>query len=106
MPRPGCAPASSPSVPRTLLPSSCAWAGSDEMSTAMPTMRRVGGASRRVDDAGGGGMDVVELPGRIRFSRKGRGCDQPLCDHENGMWRYRVRLNGADHQWGKDPPKE
>ena len=19
---------------------------------------------------------------------------------------YRVRLNGADHQWGKDPPKE
>jgi hypothetical protein len=20
--------------------------------------------------------------------------------------RYRVRLNGADHQWGKDPPKE
>jgi len=21
-------------------------------------------------------------------------------------WGYRVRLNGADHQWGKDPPKE
>jgi len=21
-------------------------------------------------------------------------------------WAYRVRLNGADHQWGKDPPKE
>ena len=21
-------------------------------------------------------------------------------------WYYRVRLNGADHQWGKDPPKE
>ena len=21
-------------------------------------------------------------------------------------WEYRVRLNGADHQWGKDPPKE
>jgi hypothetical protein len=21
-------------------------------------------------------------------------------------WDYRVRLNGADHQWGKDPPKE
>ena len=20
--------------------------------------------------------------------------------------RFRVRLNGADHQWGKDPPKE
>jgi hypothetical protein len=20
--------------------------------------------------------------------------------------RYRVRLNGANHQWGKDPPKE
>ena len=20
--------------------------------------------------------------------------------------RYRVRLNGAGHQWGKDPPKE
>ena len=20
--------------------------------------------------------------------------------------RYRVRLNGVDHQWGKDPPKE
>ena len=19
---------------------------------------------------------------------------------------FRVRLNGADHQWGKDPPKE
>jgi len=21
-------------------------------------------------------------------------------------WRYRVRLNGADHQWGKEPLKE
>jgi hypothetical protein len=21
-------------------------------------------------------------------------------------WGYRVRLNGADHQWGKDPLKE
>jgi hypothetical protein len=21
-------------------------------------------------------------------------------------WEYRVRLDGADHQWGKDPPKE
>ena len=21
-------------------------------------------------------------------------------------WRFEVRLNGADHQWGKDPPKE
>jgi hypothetical protein len=24
----------------------------------------------------------------------------------NGMWDYRVRLNSANHQWGKDPPKE
>jgi hypothetical protein len=24
----------------------------------------------------------------------------------NDMWGYRVRLNGAGHQWGKDPPKE
>jgi hypothetical protein len=23
-----------------------------------------------------------------------------------GKRGYRVRLNGADHQWGKDPPKE
>jgi hypothetical protein len=23
-----------------------------------------------------------------------------------GKRRSRVRLNGADHQWGKDPPKE
>jgi hypothetical protein len=23
-----------------------------------------------------------------------------------GKRAYRVRLNGADHQWGKDPPKE
>jgi hypothetical protein len=22
------------------------------------------------------------------------------------MWAYRVRLNGEDYQWGKDPPKE
>jgi hypothetical protein len=22
------------------------------------------------------------------------------------MWGFWVRLNGADHQWGKDPPKE
>ena len=22
------------------------------------------------------------------------------------LWGSRVRLNGADHQWGKDPPKE
>jgi len=21
-------------------------------------------------------------------------------------WGYGVRLNGADHQWGKNPPKE
>src|SRR5215471_15016467 len=97
MPRPGCAPASSPSVPRTLLPSSCAWAGSDEMSTTMPTMRRVGGASRHVVDAGGGGMDVVELPGRICFSRKGRGCDQPLCDYENGVWDCRTMADASIH---------
>ena len=24
----------------------------------------------------------------------------------NDTRRYRVRLNGVDHQWGKDPPKE
>ena len=29
-----------------------------------------------------------------------------VTDIENAMWAYRVRLNGADHQWGKDPPKE
>jgi hypothetical protein len=29
-------------------------------------------------------------------------CSRSLDD----KWRYRVRLNGADHQWGKDPPKE
>jgi hypothetical protein len=22
------------------------------------------------------------------------------------MWGFRVRLNSANHQWGKDPPKE
>jgi hypothetical protein len=28
------------------------------------------------------------------------------CPSVVAKWRYRVRLNGADHQWGKDPPKE
>jgi hypothetical protein len=32
------------------------------------------------------------------------------CLAKNDLWpvkrHYRVRLNSANHQWGKDPPKE
>ena len=31
--------------------------------------------------------------------------DKPTLDVDD-IRGYRVRLNGADHQWGKDPPKE
>jgi len=49
------------------LPRACAGGGSVEMSTAMPTLSRVGGASRHFEVGGGGGMDVVEVAGRAEF---------------------------------------
>jgi len=33
--------------------------------------------------------------------------DKPACfPKTEEKRRYRVRLNSANHQWGKDPPKE
>jgi hypothetical protein len=46
----------------------------------------------------------VNLAGLARFCRLdfGQCCPSVLVEKRG----YRVCFNGADHQWGKDPPKE
>ena len=44
------------------------------------------------------------LVGHVRFDERGRettGCPRP---RSSALPRLHVRRNGADHQWGEDPP--
>jgi len=46
------------------------------------------------------------LIGHVRFDERGWETGRRLSVSARAHPRLYVRLNGVDHQWGKDPPKE